>query len=223
MNILKVEQGSLEWLKARAGMVTASRIPDVCAKIKSGEAASRRDYKAQVVAEILTGLPMESGFMNDAMRWGTEQEPIARASYEVQTGFIVDQVGMVIHPTIPLSAASPDGLVGDDGLVEIKCPNTATHLDTLLSQNVPTKYANYQIQWQMACTGAEWCDFVSFDPRLPEHLQLFVKRVPRDKDRIAEIETEVLAFLAEVQDILNRLPKAEVPADIVDGFGSHDA
>ena len=146
--------------------------------------------------------------MNDAMRWGTEQEPMARASYEVKTGLLVDQVGMVLHPTIDRAAASPDGLVGEDGLIEIKCPNTATHLEYLLAGTVPSRYQP-QMLWQMSCTGAAWCDFVSYDPRLPDHLQLFIVRFNRDQARIDEMEAEVRAFLAEVDSIISRLPKAQ--------------
>ena len=204
MAIVSVPQGSPEWLEARAGKVTASRIADVLAKVKTGEAAGRRDYRAQLVAEILTGRPQESGFTNDAMRWGTEQEPYARAAYECQAGVLVDQVGMVLHPSIERGAASPDGLVDPDGLVEIKCPNTATHLDYLLDGTVPAKYQP-QMLWQMACTGRDWCDFVSFDPRLPEDLQLFVVRFQRDQARIDAMEAEVRAFLVEVEETVSRL------------------
>lgn len=207
MKTIECAQGTPEWLAARAGKVTASRISDVMAKIKTGEAADRRNYKAQLVAEILTGQPQESGFTNEAMRWGTEQEPFARAAYETRAGVLVDQVGLIIHPSIERGAASPDGLVDPDGMVEIKCPNTATHLDYLIAGEVPPKYQP-QMLWQMACAGRDWCDFVSFDPRLPEHLQLFVKRFPRDDKRIAEIDGEVRAFLAEVDAILAKLPKA---------------
>ena len=207
MKIIDFPQGSPEWLQARAGKVTASRINDVMAKIKSGEAASRKDYKAQIVAEILTGTPQENGFKSAEMQWGNDQEPFARAAYEIATGAMVDQVGLVLHPTIERGAASPDGLVGPDGLVEIKCPKTATHLQYLVDGKVPTHYQP-QMLWQMACTGRDWCDFVSFDPRLPDHLQLFIRRFNRDQKRIDEIESEVRAFLAEVDAILAALPQA---------------
>jgi putative phage-type endonuclease len=208
MKILDLIQGSDEWKAARAGKVTASRVSDVLAKVKSGESASRRNLKAQIVAEILTGCPQDSTFTNAAMQWGTEQEPFARVAYELSTGLIVDQAGMVLHPTIDRAAASPDGLVcNGKGLVEIKCPNTATHLDYLLAGTVPKDYQP-QMLWQMACTGAEFCDFVSYDPRLPEHLQLFVAQMVRDEDRIREMESEVLLFLAEVDSIISRLPQA---------------
>ena len=199
-----IEQGSQEWHLQRVGKVTASRLADVMATIKSGEAATRMNYKAQLVAERLTGAPTES-FTSGAMQHGTEQEPIAREAYERARGSIVEQVAFVDHPIIPMSGASPDGLV-DDGLVEIKSPNTSTHIDTLLQRKIPNKY-NLQMQWQMACTGRKWCDFVSFDPRLPEHLQLCVIRVPRDEDLISECEYKVQQFLSEVDNLTSRLEK----------------
>ncbi len=206
MKILGLQQGSEEWLAARAGKVTASRIADVLAKIKTGEAAARRDYKAQLVAEILTGQPQDSGYINAEMQWGTEQEPFARAAYEVATDSMVDQVGFVLHPTIERAGASPDGLVGDSGMVEIKCPKTATHLQYLLAKKVPAQYEP-QMLWQMACTGREWCDFASFDPRLPSELQLFVVRLQRDDKRIAEMEAEVNGLLNEVDAMVEQLQR----------------
>jgi hypothetical protein len=131
------------------------------------------------------------------MQWGTDQEPHARAAYSFLYDVDVEEIAFVDHPEIAMSGASPDGLVGLDGLVEFKCPNTATHLDTLLSETVPGKYVT-QMQWQMACTGRAYCDFASFDPRLPPSMQLFVKRVDRDASLILDLETEVSAFLAEI-------------------------
>lgn len=207
MNVLDFQQGTAEWLQARAGKVTASRLSDVMAKNKTGEAATRRDYKAQIVAEILTGTPQGDTFQNDAMRWGTENEPLARSVYEMKAGVLVHEVGFVIHPTIERAGASPDGLVEDDGLIEIKCPKTATHLATLLDKKVPSQYQD-QIQWQLACTGRKWCDFVSFDPRLPAELQALCLTVDRDEARINELETEVIVFLKEVDAILEKLATA---------------
>ena len=191
-----IEQGSDEWFAARIGKVTASRVADVIAKTKTGFSTSRDNYMAQLVCERLTGQKSES-FTNAAMQWGTETEPLARLSYEVAQNVLVDEVGFVPHPSIIMAGASPDGLVGDDGLLEIKCPNTATHIETLLSQTVPGKY-NTQMQFQMACTNRSWCDFVSFDNRLPSELQLFVKRVPRDNMYIRLMEEEIVKFLNEL-------------------------
>lgn len=198
-----MQQNSPEWFAARCGKVTASRIADVVAKTKTGVSAMRVNYMAELLAERLTGLPVE-GFKSDAMKWGSEVEPDARAAYEFYRNQTVTEVGFVLHPNIDQSGASPDGFVGGEGLVEIKCPNTATHMDTLLGQSVPAKYIN-QMQWQMACTGRKWCDFASYDPRMPEHLRLFVKRVDRDDKRIKELETEVAGFLLEIAVKLSEL------------------
>ena len=202
-----MDQGSEEWFTIRIGKVTASRVADVIAKTKTGYSASRDNYMAQLVCERLTGQKGES-FTNAAMQHGTDTEPLARAAYEALKDVLVDEVGFVPHPTIEMAGASPDGLVGDDGLLEIKCPNTATHIDTLLSQTVPGKY-NTQMQFQMACTGRKWCDFVSFDNRLPEELQLFVTRVPRDEVFIRLIESEIVQFIAELDDKINKLMKVK--------------
>ena len=198
-------QGSPEWFALRCGKVTASRVADVIATTKSGPSASRQNYLAQLVAEILTGTTADS-YSNAAMVWGTETEPHARAAYEFYNDVSVVEVGFVVHPSITQSGASPDGLVGDEGLVEIKCPNTSTHIATLLDQKVPAKYIT-QMMWQMACTETAWCDFVSFDPRLPEDLQLFVRRVERDNERISELENAVVKFLIDVDQTILALNK----------------
>lgn len=192
-----------EWHTARLGKVTASRVADVIAKTKTGYGASRANLMADLICERLTGQPA-STFTNAHMEWGTEQEPHARAAYSARTGELVEEVGFIDHPRIANSGASPDGLVSDDGLVEFKCPATATHLDTLLAGEVPSKYIP-QMQWQMACTGRKWCDFVSYDPRLPEHLRMFVKRVERDDTYIATLEGEVTKFLTELEEKLTQL------------------
>lgn len=197
-----MEQRTEEWFSARLGKVTASRVADVLAKIKSGESASRKNYKMELVVQRLTNKQGES-FTNAAMEWGTEQEPFARMAYEAHTGTFVKEEGFVDHPTIEGFGCSPDGIVGE-GLIEIKCPNTANHIETVLENKVPSKYIP-QMQCQMACTGAKWCDFVSFDPRVPEDLQLFVVRVERDQEYIDAMEVEVKQFLSEVLDLFNQL------------------
>jgi putative phage-type endonuclease len=189
-------QGTEEWKLARCGSLGASRMADAVARIAKGYGASRANLMAELLVERLTGVPNE-GFVSPAMAWGTEKEPEARAAYEFRADVDVQQVGIVPHPTIAGTHASPDGLVGEDGLIEIKCPNTASHVETLLGDDIAGKYIT-QMQWQMACTGRKWCDFVSFDPRLPETMALFVKRVNRDDRRIAELETEARAFLTEL-------------------------
>jgi len=202
-----MEQGTEAWFNIRIGKVTASRVADVLAKTKTGYSTTRDNYMAQLVCERLTGQKGES-FTNAAMQHGTETEPLARAAYEARYDVLVDEVGFVPHPSIIMAGASPDGLVGDDGLIEIKCPNTATHIETLLSESVPNKYYT-QMQFQIACTGRKWCDFVSFDNRLPTELQMFVKRVPRDDMYIKLIEDEIVKFLAELDTKINQLMKVK--------------
>jgi putative phage-type endonuclease len=204
----EVEQRSDAWFQARLGRVTASRVADVIAKTKSGYSASRDNYMAQLICERLTGQQGES-FTNAAMTWGTETEPLARSAFEAYADVMVEEVGFVPHPTIEMSGASPDGLVGLFGMLEIKCPNTATHIDTLLTQTVPGKYIT-QMQWQMRCCERQWCEFVSFDPRLPQDLQLFVKRVEFDPEYVAMLEKEVIQFLAELDDKVNKLTNLKV-------------
>lgn len=196
-------QGTDEWKQLRAGKLTASRMADVLATTKSGVSASRKNYMAQLVAERLTGAPAES-FSNAAMAWGTEMEPAAREAYELLTVTSVEQVPFVDHPSIEWCGASPDGLALDDGLVEIKCPNTATHIDYLLGQKPPAKYIP-QMALQLACTGRQWCDFVSYDPRLPEEHRLFVVRYTPEPAYLETIDKEARAFLAEVAETIERL------------------
>jgi len=199
----KIEQGSIEWKMLRAGKVTASRVADVLSNIKSGESAGRKNYTMDLVAEILTNQPAES-FTNSAMQWGTEQEPFARIAYETKMNLFVEQIPFMDHPQIEWFGCSPDGLVGEDGLIEIKCPNTTTHLEYIDGGKPPAKYIP-QMQTQMACTGRKWCDFVSFDPRLPDNLQLFVVRLDRDDGYIKEMEVEVQKFLQEVDELFTKL------------------
>lgn len=196
MRTIDCVQQSPEWFAARCGKVTASRIADLMAKTKTGWGASRANYMAELVAERLSGTVAE-GFTNAAMKHGTETEPMARAAYQFFRDAEVQEIGFVLHPVIDMSGCSPDGLVGTDGMVEIKCPNTATHIDTLLGAGIPDKYLK-QMQWQMMCCERSWCDFVSFDPRLPTRMQLFVQRVSRDETALLEIEKAVIEFLVEV-------------------------
>ena len=189
----------------RAGKVTASRVADVLSKVKSGESAGRKNLKMDLVAERLTGKPTDS-FTNSAMQWGTEQEPFARIAYEAYKGIFVEQIPFVDHPTIEWFGCSPDGLVGEDGLLEIKSPNTTTHIEYLQEGKPPNRYIP-QMMAQMACTGRKWCDFCSYDPRMPEELQLFVVRLNRDDAYIQEMEVEVKKFLDEVEQVLAQLKR----------------
>jgi len=193
-----MEQRTPEWYAARLGRVTASRVADVTAKTRSGYGASRANYMAELIVERLTGLPTER-YQNESMIWGTNTEPLARAAYEVRQGALVDEVGFVPHPTIAAAGCSPDGLIGPDGMLEVKCPNTATHIEYFLDPASPSKYWS-QMQWQMACTGRKWVDFVSFDPRMPDDMQYAVRRVNRDEETIAELEAEVVKFLNEMDE-----------------------
>lgn len=202
------EQGTPEWFQSRVGKVTASRVSDLMAKTKSGYSASRENYMAQLIVELISGEKAES-FNSPAMQWGTDTEPLARAAYEVEKDVLVDEVGFILHPTIEGAGASPDGQVGDEGLIEIKCPNTATALDAWLKaaegkNPVPAKY-NAQMQMQMACTGRQWCDYVVFDPRMPHKAQLLIYRVERDESFIQEMEAEITKFIDEMNEKVLKL------------------
>lgn len=199
---MDAKQGTAEWKQSRVGVVTASRFADVLTTIKSGESAARYNYKAEIVAEKLTNLPTES-FSTAAMQWGTDHEPEARVIYAAINNIEVGETGLIKHETLE-AGASPDGLVGDDGLIEIKCPNTATHIQTLISGKHPKKY-DAQMQGQMWITGRKWCDFVSYDPRLSDELAIFITRVERDDEFIAVMATSVEQFIKEVDEMIEKL------------------
>jgi putative phage-type endonuclease len=199
-------QGTEEWLRARIGKATASRVRDITATTKSGGwTAGRENYMAELVTERLTGEPAPK-FVSAAMANGTECEPEARAAYSFQADVDVEEVGFIDHPTIAMCGASPDGLVGADGMVEIKCPTTATHLKTLLTGKIAIEYVD-QMQMQMAVCGRRWVDFVSYDKRLPEPMRLFVHRMPRDDKLIASIELQVTQFLIDLDATVDLLRK----------------
>lgn len=198
-----IVQGTEEWFAARAGKVTASRIADVLATIKSGESAARRNYRTQLVCERLTG-KIEETFSNSHMERGIALEPYAREAYELQTGSIVEQVGFIDHPAIQMSGASPDGLVGSDGSIEIKCPTPANHIEYLLGKEPPSKYKP-QMTWQMLCAERQWVDFVSYCPEMPAHLQLFVVRFVPEAEYSVTVAQEVIKFLAEVDETIAKL------------------
>ena len=200
-------QGSPEWFAERVGKITASRISDVMAKTKTGPSASRKNYAAELALERITGQKAQ-GFVSPQMTWGIENEIFARASYEAFTGEIVDQVGFIDHPLINRTGASPDGLVGKDGMIEIKCPNTATHVGWAIAGKVPPEHV-LQMQWQMCCAGREWNDFVSFDPRMPEGQQMFIRRLWCDTKLMAEIAEAIIVFDREVEEITNSLGTVE--------------
>lgn len=207
---LYIEQRSPEWIKARCGCVTGSRVCDVMAKLKrkEGESAARYGYKMELAAETLTGRAMDH-YCSPDMERGTELEPMARSEYEIQRGILCDQVGFVLHDGIDRFGSSPDGLIGDDGLIEIKAPRIMTHLEYIM-QGVPPEEYLWQMMAAMSCTGRQWCDFVSYCPDLPEDLQLFVKRVPRDDKLISAMELEVVQFLKEVDELVSKIKSSNV-------------
>ena len=216
MRIIKCVQGSAEWLDIRRGKITASRIADVLAVLKKGgEGAARRNYRIEQIAERLSGRS-EDHYVSPEMEWGTEFEPIARSAYEIATESMVDTVGFVLHPTFDFAGSSPDGLVGDDGGLELKCPKTTTHIKWLMDGGVPEEH-QAQCLWNMICCERQWWDFMSYDPRMPEGRKIFIVRMNRDEARIAEIEAEVSKFNDEVEAAIAKLggrPKPSPAAPI---------
>lgn len=213
MIIVECEQGSAEWMAARLGLVTASCLADVCAKSrdKKTEGATRANYRAKLVCERLTGVSCDKGYSSKAMDDGKELEPLARAAYEIRNGVMVDQYGLILHSSIPNFAASPDGCVGDDGGVEIKCGYPKTHFEWLKAGKVPAEHVK-QMLGNLSCTGRSWWDFVSFCPNFPERWQLFVVRLWREVGAISEIEKEVIQFDSEVVADIAALEA--LPADL---------
>ena len=195
--LVKAEQRSTEWFEARLGKPTASKYGDIMARTRNGYGAQRKNYMAELVTQRLTGNIPEP-YTNAAMQWGTDNEPLARLAYTLETGNDAEETGLWLHDIIP-TGASPDGFVGDYGVLEIKCPNTATHIETLQSKNLPSQY-KAQVQGQLWITERAWCDFVSFDPRLPENAQMIVIRIDRDEQYITELEKEIIQFLTEVDE-----------------------
>jgi YqaJ-like viral recombinase domain len=218
--ILQCEHGSAEWLRARCGIVTASRCGDMLAVTKKGiEGAARRNYRAELISEILTTRTTQH-YVTREMEWGIEHEHFARAAYEVDMNTMVDTAGFVLHATIDRFGASPDGLVGSEGLLQIKCPNTANHLAWMMAGTVPEEHAP-QMLAELACTGRSWNDFVSFDPRLPPHLQLFIRRMYRDDRLIAGLEDAVVKFTAEIDKEIAKLPRKPGPQLVVSIAEAH--
>lgn len=203
MKIVDCEQGSEQWKALRAGSLGASSVADMMAKTKTGWGASRANLAARLICERLTGLPQET-YTNAAMAWGNEKEPDARNLYSFIYDVPVSQVGLVLHPTIKGSHASPDGVIGDDGLIEIKAPNSATHISALDGAPIDDKYIK-QMQWQLSCTGRKWVDFCSYDPRFPTEMQLHVRRVYRDDTLITELEKQAVEFISEIDKTVTRL------------------
>lgn len=198
-----VEQGTPEWMALRCGKATASRIADIIRRTTNGVSKSRERYMGELVAERLTGQPTQT-FKSADMEWGNDTEDEAESAYAFYTNSEITRIAFVDHPRIRMSGASPDRLVGDDGLLEIKCPASHTHIATLLGAKIDPDYLT-QMQWQLACTERQWCDWVSYDPRLPPDMRLFVARIQRDPIRIAELERAVRVFLGEVDGTVSQL------------------
>ena len=196
-------QGTPEWKRQRCGIVTASRMSDITAKTKSGYSATRANYMAEKLIERLTGEPQDT-YTNAAMQWGTDNEPFARDAYRFYSGEEVVETGFILHPTIKNAGASPDGLVGDKGMLEIKCPNTATHIEFLRTLDIPLKY-QLQMSFQMMTCNREWCDFVSFDPRLPEEMRFAVQTYGLDKNIVEFLTTEINKFNDELDEMEREL------------------
>ena len=207
-----MKQGTAEWMYARLGNATGSHAADILDVLKrGGESAKRSNYKLRLVCELLTGNPWEDNYVSPEMQWGTDQEPFAVAAYEMATGRDADEVGYVPHPSIQRMGGSPDRLIGADGVIECKCPKTTTHVRWMLDGTVPEEHEP-QMSFYLACTGRQWCDFVSFDPRLPGHLKLFYMRLYRNEERIKQIEEAVRQFNGEIDAIVQRLgPGAPAP------------
>ena len=199
------EQGSAEWLTMRLGKVTASRVGDVLSKGRGNSPSQKeKSYMMELIAETLTG-QSKPFFENDAMRWGTETEPQARSMYEINNDFVtVKEVAFIeLNEFI---GVSPDGLVGDNGLLEIKCPTTTTQINRALSDNYSSDY-KAQIQMQLWISGRDWCDFVSFDPRLDCEASYLQQRVMRDEEYIKEMQDKVFAFVEKKNELIKQLTK----------------
>lgn len=220
MRVIECEQGSAQWLDARCGKITASRICDLMKVLtkaskngKAGDAAAPRlAYSIDLIAERLSGRS-EDHYVSPEMEWGSHFEDQARTAYELERSVMAEKVGFILHPTLDFAGASPDSLIGNDGGIEIKCPKTTTHIKWILAGEVPEEHQE-QCLWNMACAESTWWDFVSYDPRLPDGLKLFIVRMNRDSERIAEIEAEVIRFNAAVEDMVTELRKRIVERPI---------
>lgn len=213
-------QNTPEWHNERCGKCTASRVADATARIKNGWGATRAAYMGEKIIERLSGKPYV-GYRNRAMELGSLRQPNALAVYEMQADIDVEPVGFVAHPWIKMAGASPDGLVGKDGLVEFKCPQINTHIDTLCTKTIGGNYIK-QMQFQMACTGRLWCDFVSwYEPDepdsadLPEPMKCFIKRVHRDEQAIVELENDVVSFLRDLDERVAMLRSEYMLEDVL--------
>jgi len=198
-----MQQGSEEWLQARLGLPTASRMSDLLARTKSGWGAGRQNLMSELLCERLTNQPYERFVSGDMMR-GMELESEAVVAYEIEAGEVTQTCGFIQHPWIKESGASPDRLIADDGVLEVKCPKTATHLKYLLDGEPPADYIP-QMVWQLACTRRRWVNFVSYDPRLPEDLRLFIVRFEPNWSVVEQQEQAVERFLYELHELESKV------------------
>ena len=206
-----IEQGSPEWMALRIGKIGGSRVSDVLTEGRGGaESLIKRKYKNELIRERLTGKKLDT-YKTPAMQRGIDLEPMARAWYEVKYNTFVDQVAIVLHPTIDGAQCSPDGVVeATNSLIEIKIPNPENHLDNILTGGKQLEQYYDQVQWQLACMPEkEFCDLISFDPDMPDHLQGFVKRIYRDDEYINNMQNAVIAFLSEIETIVNNLKEIQ--------------
>lgn len=206
------DQRSADWYKARAGCITASRFKDVIARGKSGYLKARSDYLMEIVTERLTGEPIMKSWGNSG-EYGTSMEDYARLAYEAETGIMVLESDFILHSTLSNVGCSPDGLIGEEGGEETKCPSSSlVHLTTILNDEMPPEHMP-QVQGNMACTGRAWWDFVSYDGRMPDYLRLFITRIERDNDYIKNLENEIKKFDKEVSQMIEKLLKHRQPLD----------
>jgi putative phage-type endonuclease len=209
--IRDIAQGSPEWMALRVGKIGGSRIADLLTEGRSGaESLTRRKYKNELIRERLTGRKLDT-YKTPAMQRGIDLEPMARAWYEVKYNTFVDQVAIVLHPSINGGQCSPDGIVeATNSLIEIKIPNPENHLDNILTGGKQLEQYYDQVQWQLACMPEkEFCDLVSYDPEMPDHLQGFVKRIYRDDEYIQTMQNAVIVFLSEIETIVNNLKEIQ--------------
>lgn len=212
MSLIKVQQNTPEWLNLRLGKCTGSRVKDALQLLRNGEpGAKRKNYLIELVTQRMTGFAVDH-YVSDAMIWGSEQEKYARAAYEVVTGNDVDLVGMYVHPNIADFSSSPDGIIGADGLVEIKCPQSTTHVEWMFDGVVPEEH-KLQLYAEMACSERQWVDFVSFDPRLLPRHRVLIKRLERDDVVIAAMEKGIKEFLFDVESAIKELNRLNPPID----------
>lgn len=199
-----IPEGTIDWLKARVGLLTGSRMADAMSVLKSGDfSAKRKTLLRQILQERLTGFAVDH-YVTPAMQWGLDHEQEAKDEYEAASGNLIQKAGFALHPMIEFFGATPDGLIDHDGCLEAKCPTTDTHLEYFLAGKIPAEYKP-QMVCEMLCHRRQWCDFVSFDPRLPKRQRLFIRRYQPTPQEFAEVESAAIKFLADVEKMWEAL------------------